>query len=161
MGRYCPYTQTCMAWKLKFVLLHSAMERELQAFSRCGDSFGSTNLAMDVHGITAAIPTHTTTGMASKDYMAQFNGQFDNLAATATNSGASLDQLAATTTTWYSEIKVLLAALKTASNRASIPSLYDASVATDSTPSIPPTDVKRRISQLHPDLHKNWHRGAF
>ena len=58
---------------------------------------------MAAHGITAELPTHPTTGQepASKDYMAQFDGHFDNLAAAATNSGAALNQLAATTTTHY------------------------------------------------------------
>ena len=80
------------------------MERVLRASYHRGDSFGPANLAMAVHRITAALPSHTTTGWgpASKDYMAQFDGHFDNLAAAATNSGAALDQLAATTTTQYS-----------------------------------------------------------
>ena len=71
--------------------------------------------------------------------MAQFNGHFDNLAATAANSGADLDQLAATTTAQYSEIKYPLIALETASNRDSSPSSYAAAAATESTLSIPPT----------------------
>ena len=48
--------------------------------------------------------------------MAQFDGHFDNLAVAATNSGAALNQLAATTTTQYTEIKSLLTALKTVSS---------------------------------------------
>ena len=58
---------------------------------------------MAAHRINAALPTHTTTGLgpASKDYMAQFDGHFNNLAATTTNSSAAFGQLAATTTTHY------------------------------------------------------------
>ena len=48
--------------------------------------------------------------------MAQFDGHFDNLSASATNSGAVLDQLTTTTTTQYTEIKSLLNALKTVSS---------------------------------------------
>ena len=112
------------------------MDREIRAYSQHGDSFGSSNLAMDTHGITAALTTHPTTGRGpvSPDYMAQFGGHFYNLAAAATNSGAALNQLAATTTTQYAEIKSLLTTLKTASSSSS----YATAVATDSTPSIPP-----------------------
>ena len=93
--------------------------------------------------------------------MAQLDGHFDNLAATSTNSGATLDQLAATTTTQYTEIKNLLAALKTASNRTSSPSSYATAAATNSTPSLLLTDSKRRISQIEDVVHNNWHRGDF
>ena len=116
---------------------------------------------MAAHGMNVALPTHPTSGPASKDYMAHFNGHFDNLAAAAKNSGAALDHLAATTTTQYTEIKTPLAVLKTASNRTSRPSSFVADGATDSTPSIPPTDSKRSISQLEAAVRKNWHRGAF
>ena len=68
---------------------------------RENSGFGSANLAMAAHGITVTMPTHTSTGPSSKDYMAHFDGRFDNLAAAATNSGAALDQVAATTTTQY------------------------------------------------------------
>ena len=57
--------------------------------------------------------------------MAQFYSRFDNLAAAATNSCTALDQLAATTTTHYSEIKALLTAFNTASYRSYGPSSYD------------------------------------
>ena len=126
------------------------MERELQASSQHGESFGSTKLARAAHGITATAPTHTNTGRgpASTDYMAQLDGNFDNLAAATTNSGAALNQLAATTRMQYAEIKSLLTALKT----ASIPSSYAATVATDSTPSIHPAEAKCSISQLEADI---------
>ena len=78
--------------------------------------------------------------------MAQFDGHSDNLAAAAINSGADLDQLAATATTQYTEIKALLAALKTASNRTSSLISYSTASTTDSIPYIPPTDSKQRIS---------------
>ena len=116
---------------------------------------------MSAHGITAVLPTHPTSGPASKNYMDQFDGHFDNLAAAATNSGAALDQLAVTTPTQYTEIKALLAALKTASNFTSIPSSYATAAATDSAPLILPTDTKWRISQLEAAVCNNWHRGAF
>ena len=116
---------------------------------------------MSSHVITTAMPTHTTTGPDSKYYMAQFNGDLDNLVAAATNSGESLNQLAATTTTQYSEIKSLLATLKTAPNRASIPSSYAAAAVTEYTPSIPPTDAKHCIIQLYSAVRNNWDRGDF
>ena len=118
---------------------------------------------MAAHRITAALPTHPTLVPASKYYMAQFGIHFDNLAAAATNSGANFDQLAATITTQYMEIKALLAALKTASNRTSIPISFAASAAaaSDSTPLISPTGAKRRISQLEADVCNNWYCGAF
>ena len=77
------------------------MERELRASSQRGDSFGSDNLVMVVHGITASLHTHSTSGPASKYYMAHFDDHFNNIAAAATNVGLSLDQLAATTTMQY------------------------------------------------------------
>ena len=89
--------------------------------------------------------------------MAQFNGHFDNLAAASTNSGATLDQLAATTTTQYAEIKSLLTALKTAYGLSS----YAAAAVTDSTPLIPPAEAKHRISQLEAAIRNNWNYGAF
>ena len=95
-------SQTWTAWELKFVPLHSSMERELRASYQRGESFGSANLAMAAHGVTAVMPTYTSAGPASTDYMAQFDGHFDNLAAAATNSGTALDQLAANTTMQYS-----------------------------------------------------------
>ena len=137
------------------------MERELRASSQRGDSFGSTKLTMSARRITAALPTHPTSVPASKDYMAQFDGHFDNLAVAAKDSGAALDQLAATTTTQYTEIKNLLAALKTTSNRTSSPSSYATAAATNSTPSLLPTDSKQCISQIEAVVHNNWHRGAF
>ena len=84
------------------------MERELRALSQRGDSFGSAHLAMVAHGISAASPIQPPTGrltampLSSEEMMVQFDGHFDNLASAATNSGASLDQIAATTTTQYS-----------------------------------------------------------
>ena len=54
--------QTWTNWKLKFPPLHSAMERELRAYSQLRDSFESSNLAMAARGINAALPTHPTTG---------------------------------------------------------------------------------------------------
>ena len=53
------------------------------------------------HVITTKLPTYPTSVPASKDYMSQFDGHFDNLAVAAPNSGAALNQLAATTTTYY------------------------------------------------------------
>ena len=70
--------------------------------------------------------------LSSKDIMAQFYGHFDNLASAAKKSGAALDQLAATTTTQYSEIKSLLASLKAAAGNGS----YTAAAGTAATPSI-------------------------
>ena len=116
---------------------------------------------MAAHGITKVLPTHPTLGPASKDYMSQFDRHFDNLAAAATNSGASFYQLAVTTTTQYMEIKALLATLNTASNRASRLSSYATSSATDSTPLVPPTEAKWRIIQLEAAVCNNWNRGAF
>ena len=160
-----PSSLTWTAWKLNFFPLHIAMERELWASSQSGDSFQSANLVMASHIITATLPTLPTTGQgpSSKYYMSHFNAHFDNLAAAATNSGAALDQLAAITTTQYSEIKALLNTLKTASNRASRPSSYAAAAAaaTDSTPSIPLTEAKRRIIQIESAVCNNWHCGAF
>ena len=89
--------------------------------------------------------------------MNQFDGHFDNLSAAATNSDASLNQLAATTTTQYAEREALLTTLKTASSLSS----YVAAAATDSTPSIPQSDSKRRIIQLEAAICNNWHSGAF
>ena len=89
--------------------------------------------------------------------MAHFDGHFDNLSAAATNSGAAHNQLAATTKTQYADINSLLTALKNASGLSS----YAAVAATDSTPSIPPAESKRRISQLEADISKNWHCGDF
>ena len=57
-----PSAQTWTAWQLKLVPLHIAMYKELRASSQCGDSFGSSNLAMVAHGISAASPTQTPTG---------------------------------------------------------------------------------------------------
>ena len=113
-----PSAQNWTAWKFNFFPLHSAMERELCASSQGGYSFCSANLSMAAHRITAALPTHTTTvlGPDSPDYMAKFNGHFGNLAVAATNSSATLDQLATNTTTHYAEIKSLLTMLKTASS---------------------------------------------
>ena len=108
---------------------------------------------MASHGITASAPNHPTTGRgpAFTDYMAHFDGHFYSLSTSATNIGADLDQLAANTTTQYAETKALLAALKTASS----PSSYAAAAATDSTPSIPPTEDKHRTSQLEAAICKN------
>ena len=39
--------------------------------------------------------------LSSEEMMAQFDRTFDNITSAATNSGAALDQLAATTTTQY------------------------------------------------------------
>ena len=121
---------------------------------------------MDTHGITAALPTHPPTGrrpaspastISPYDMMAHLDGHFDNLAAAATYSGETLNQLATTKRTQYAEIMYLLIALKTASGLSS----YAAAAATDSTPSIPPAEAKHHISQLEADISKNWHRGAF
>ena len=89
---------------------------------------------MTSHGITAALTTHPTSGPSSKDYMAQSDGHFDNLAAAAKNSGTALNQLAATTTMQYTEIKYLLAALKTASYCTSRLISYATDANTDTTP---------------------------
>ena len=154
-----PSAQTWTAWNLTFVPLHSAMERDLWASSQRGESFSSANLVMAALGITAAVTTHPTTGQgpASMDYMAQFDGQINNLSAAATNSCAALGHFSDTTTTQYVEIKALLTALKTASS----PISYAVADATESTPLITTTEAKRRISQLEAGIPNNWHRGAF
>ena len=54
--------QTCTAWQLKLVPLHSSKKGELHASSQRGDSFGSTHLAMVTHGISAASTIQPPTG---------------------------------------------------------------------------------------------------
>ena len=68
--------------------------------------------------------------LSSKEMMAQFDRHFDNLASAATNSGASLNQLAATTTTQYSEINALLTSLKA----AAVNSLHSSASVTAASP---------------------------
>ena len=116
---------------------------------------------MAAHGITMALPTHPTSGPDYKDYMAHFDGHLDKLADAATNSGADLNQLSTTTTTQYTEIKALPAALKTVSNRTPSPISYATADTNDSIPSILPTDAKLCISQLEAAVCNNWNRGAF
>ena len=95
--------------------------------------------------------------LSSKEMMAQLYGHFNNLASAATNSGADLDQLAATTTTQYSEIKSLLASLKA----TAVNGLHSAAAATSETPPITQEQAKKRILQLKAAVRSNWHRGAF
>ena len=95
--------------------------------------------------------------LSSKEMMAQLYGHFNNLASAATNSGADLDQLAATTTTQYSEIKSLLASLKA----TAVNGLHSAAAATSETPPITQEQAKKRILQLEAAVHNNWHCGAF
>ena len=95
--------------------------------------------------------------LSSEDIMAHFDGHFDNLSSAAKNSGAALDQLAATTTTQYSEIKSLLDSLKAATGNG----LHSAAAATVATPTINQKKAKKRILQLEAAVHNNWHRGAF
>ena len=68
--------------------------------------------------------------LSSKEMMAQFDGHFENLASATTNSGAALDQIAATTTTQYSDIKSLLTSLKAAAINGS----HSAAAATSTNP---------------------------
>ena len=89
--------------------------------------------------------------------MAQFDGQFDNLASAATNSGAALDQLASTTTTQYLEIKSLLTSLKA----AAVNSSHSAAASSDATPPTTQEKSKKRIQKLEAVVHNNWYRGYF
>ena len=57
-----PLAQTWTAWQLKFIPLHSAMERELCNSSQRGESFGSTHLAMVAHSISTPSPIQPPTG---------------------------------------------------------------------------------------------------
>ena len=118
---------------------------------------------MAAHGISAASPTQPPTGQrpampfSSEDMMSQFDDHFDNLASAATNSGAALDQLAATTATQYSEIKSFLASLKA----AAVNGLHSVAAATSATPLIAQEQAKKRILQLEAAVRNNWHGSAF
>ena len=95
--------------------------------------------------------------LSSEDIMAQFDGHFDNLVLSATNSVAALDHLYATTTTQYSEIESLLASLKAAAGNGS----HSAASVNASTPLITQEQVKKRILQLEAAMRNNWHCGEF
>ena len=118
---------------------------------------------MVAHGISAASPIQPPTGrltampLSSEEMMAQFDGHFDNLASAATNSGASLDQLAATTTTQYSYIKALLTSLKAAAVNTS----HAAATAISVSPPTSQDQAKKRIQELEATVRNKWHRGAF
>ena len=115
---------------------------------------------MAAHGISSALPTHPPTvrlpamPLSSKYMMAQSEGHFNNPASAATNSGAALDQIAATTTTQYSEINSLLTSLKD----AIVNSSHSAAAATSATPPNQPGTSQeahpatrgRRVQQLAP-----------
>ena len=158
-----PSAQIWTAWKLKFVPLQSAMERELRASSQWYVSFGSAHPAMVAHGISAASPIQPPTDrrlampLSSKEMMAQFNGHLDNLSSAATNSGAALHHLTATTTTQYSEIKALITLLKAAAVNTS----HAAADATSASPLTSQYQVKKRIQKLEVAVRNNWHHGAF
>ena len=95
--------------------------------------------------------------LSSKKMMTQFNGHFENLASAATNSGAVLDQLAATTTTQYSYIKALLTLFKAAI-------VNGAHYTADATAAAPPASQeksKKRIQKFEAAMRNNWHHGAF
>ena len=139
------------------------MERELFASSQRGDSFGSANLAMAAHGISAASPTQIPTGrqpampLSFEEMMAQFDGHFDNLTSASTNSCATFDQLAATTTTQYLETKSLLASLKAAAVNGS----HSAAATTAATPPLTQEQAKKCILQLEAAVLENRRHGAF
>ena len=77
----------------------------------------------------------------SEEMMAQFDRHFNNLALAATNSGAALKQLTATTTTQYLEIKALLTFLKAAAGNGS----QSAAAVTAASPH----DHPRTIQETH------------
>ena len=147
------------SWQLKFVPLHSEMEWELRASSQRGDSFGFAHLVMVAHGISSASSIHPPTGqrlamlLSSEDMMAKFDGHFDNPALAATSSGAALDQLAATTTTQYLDIKALLTLLKS----AVVNGPHSAAAATAASPLTSQEQYKKRIQQLEAAVRNNWH----
>ena len=97
------------------------------------------------------------TPLSSKEMMAQFDRHFDNLALATTNSGAALDQLAASTTTQYSEFKALLTLLKVTTVNGS----HSATAATAASPPTNQEQSKKRIHQLEAAVRNNWHRGSF
>ena len=80
--------------------------------------------------------------LSSEEMMAQFDGHFDNLASAAINSGAALDQLAATTTTQYLDIKSLLTSLKA----AAVDGLHSTAAATCRNPPNHPGTIQ----EAHP-----------
>ena len=89
--------------------------------------------------------------------MAQSDGHFDNIASAATNSGAALDQIAATTTTQYSAIKSLLTSLKDTAINGS----HSAAAVTAANPLTTQEKSKKRVLKLEAAVSKNWHSGAF
>ena len=95
--------------------------------------------------------------LCSEEMIAQFDSHFGNLALAVTNSGVALDQLAASTTTQYSDINSLLTSLKTAAFNGSC----SAAAATAATPPVTQEQSKKRILKLKATVHNNWHRGAF
>ena len=107
-------------------------------------------MAMVPNGISTASPIQPPTGrrpamlLSSKEMMAQFDGHFDNLALASTNSGAALDQLSATTTTHYSDIKALLTSLKA----AAVNTLNTDADAPAASPPTSQDQSKKRIQQL-------------
>ena len=95
--------------------------------------------------------------LSSEEMMAKYDGHFNNIASAATNSGAALNQLAATTTTQYSEIKALITLLKAAAVNTS----HAAADATSASPLTSQDQVKKRIQKLEVAVRNNWHHGAF
>ena len=95
--------------------------------------------------------------LSSEEMMTQFNGHFDNIATASTNSGAALDQLAATTTTQYSYIKALLTSLKAAAANGA----HSAAATTTAAPPTSQEQSKNLTQQLEAAVRNNWYRGEF
>ena len=102
------------AWKEFFKPLHLDLESKTAAAGDAPDMFGTAAAAQQLHGIVPSLPTASGHGGGTQGLLELLDGQFDALVAASSTSNAALDQLAATTTQQYAEIKDALTNLSAA-----------------------------------------------
>ena len=147
------------AWKEFFKPFHLALERKTDAASDAHDMFGTAAAAQRLHGIVPGLPSASSHGGDTQGLLEILDGYFDALAAASSARNAALDQLAATTTQQYAEIKVALTNLSTATAATSTPRRITGT-RTGSLPS-DQRETEKMILILQAAVKNKWKVGGF
>ena len=134
------------------------------------DSFGSSNTAVSIHGIShsgdtvqpAASRSHAQVpplgAILADAFIDSFRGLMDSMASDATKDKAVLEQIVVNKTMQYTAIKMLLQELKT--QRGSNNSGRNSNSTNQTPDGEDMRKLKKRISTLQQSILKGWTKGG-
>ena len=143
----------------------------MQQSNPSADSFGSANSAASIHSFSynrdtvqpAAYQNHAQVpppgAILADTFIKSFIGLMDNMASSATNDKAVLEQIVANTTTQYTAIKMLMQELK--NQRGSNNSGRNSNSTNQTQDGNDMRKFKKRNATLQHAIVKGWTKGGF